>query len=504
MKNTGNSTEKPNILLIMADQMVPHLTGAYGHPVVRTPALDRLSREGVSFDSAYSPCPVCAPARASMMTGRYVSDIGAWDNAAPFGCDEPTFAHYLAGAGYDTALAGKMHFIGPDQLHGFARRFSTNIYPAGFDWTPVRGKAEVSERSHARYYVSENIHVGGWSDYLSYDEQAHFRAAEYLRVKGNERKTRSEAAPFFLTISYHHPHEPFQPPQKYWDLYEGSAIDIPEFPDDLESTYSAMDRWLNTNHGVAKEPLLKNPESLKKLRRAYYALVSYIDDKVADLLRLLEENGLGDTMVIFTSDHGDMLGEKGMVQKRTFYEWSSRVPLIVRFPGGERAGERCRIPVSLIDLFPTLLRAAGIPREEVPAGDGESLHSVLDGSVHGAGGRCVFSEYHSQGVHAPCFMIRRSNYKYILVHGHGSQLFDLEEDPGEWHNLSGNPAHAAVEEDLRSLILNRFDPVRIDLEAAESIRKRNVVKAAMEKTGTLWYADPDFDARKKSMAQYVP
>jgi arylsulfatase A-like enzyme len=140
-------SQPPNILLIMADQLVPQLTGAYGHPVVQTPHLDQLAAEGVRFDAAYSPCPVCAPARAAMMTGKHTSTNGAWDNAAPWGCDEPTLPHYLTLAGYDTVLSGKMHFVGADQLHGFDRRFTTNVYPADFSWVPVRGEEHASEPS---------------------------------------------------------------------------------------------------------------------------------------------------------------------------------------------------------------------------------------------------------------------------------------------------------------------------------------------------------------------
>ncbi|UCC62597.1 MAG: sulfatase-like hydrolase/transferase, partial [Anaerolineae bacterium] len=282
------SLPKPDILFIMADQLIPFLTGAYGHPVVKTPNLDRLVKEGVRFDAAYSPCPACAPARASLMTGQYVSRIGVYDNAAPLSCQEPTFAHYLTLAGYDTALAGKMHFVGPDQLHGFGRRFNTNVYPADFAWVPSRGvKAQVSRR-HALNYVGQAVKVGRWSQFLSYDEETHFRALEYLHAKGIERQATQErgepSQPFFLCVSYHHPHEPFWPPQALWDLYEGQEIEVPEFPDNLEETYSTLDRWLNFFPGVAKAKDLRKPESLRRVRRAYYALVTYIDIKVGQLL----------------------------------------------------------------------------------------------------------------------------------------------------------------------------------------------------------------------------
>jgi choline-sulfatase len=499
---------KPNILLIMADQMIPFITGAYGHEVVQTPNIDRLAAEGVIFNAAYSPCPVCAPARASLMTGRYMSRIGAFDNGAHFSCDEPTFAHYLALAGYDTALAGKMHFVGPDQLHGFARRFNTNIYPAGFDWTPKRGLEYLSERTHAMQYVGEAVHVGRWSDYLSYDEETHLRAKEYLHAKGSEKRKVQEGQvenpkPFFLCVSYHHPHEPFWPPQEYWDRYEGAPIEIPEFPENLEQTYTILDRWLNTNHGVAKATNLRDPESLRRLRRAYYALVSYIDDKVGELLSTLEESGLGqDTIVVLTSDHGDMLVERGMVQKRCFYEWSSRVPLIVRFPDSRLAGAAHPEPVSLIDLAPTFLDMAHAPQEERLPLDGRSLLGLLDGSD--AQDWEAISEYHSQGAHTPCFMIRQGNYKYIYIHGYPDrQLFDLEADPGEWNNLAGDPERHEVQERMEARILELFNPDAIDAAIMESIAKRRLVKSAMQASGRSWVAEPRFDPHKSMLEAYL-
>jgi choline-sulfatase len=502
---------KPNILFIMADQMIPFLTGAYGHPVVKTPSLDRLVEQGVRFDAAYSPYPVCVPARAAMMTGRYVSNIGAYDNAASFSCEEPTFAHYLTLAGYDAVLAGKMHFIGPDQLHGFSRRFNTNLYPPDFAWIPARGVERQASKRHALQYVGENVKVGRWSQFLSYDEETHLRALEYLHAKGIERQVTEEQGaacqPFFLCVSYHHPHEPFWPPRDLWDLYEDEEIEIPSFPDDLEETYSALDRWLNVYHGVAKAKRLRDPESLRRVRRAYYALVTYIDVKVGQLLASLEENGFRrDTVVVFASDHGDMLCERGMVQKRTFYEWSSRVPLVVRFPDGWQRGAVRTEPVNLIDLAPTFLDLAGVGQEARLPMDGRSLLGLLDGSD--SGDWAAFSEYHSQGAHAPCFMIRQGRYKYVYIHGYGSgspesQLFDLEADPGEWDNLSGRPKYREVEEGLRARILGRFDPDAIEEAVMESVRKRALIRGAMEITGTRWDVEPRFDPVKGIIDQYL-
>lgn len=499
--------EKPNILLIMADQLIPFLTGAYGHKVVKTPNLDRLAAEGVVFDAAYSPCPVCAPARASMLTGRYASTIGAYDNAATFSSEVPTLPHYLTLAGYDCVLSGKMHFIGADQLHGYSRRFTTNVYPADFSWVPVRGVDHPSERSHALNYVGDSVHVGRWSQFLSGDTETHFRAIEYLRAKGIQRTTPKalpvSAMPFFLTVSYHHPHEPFWPPQEYWDLYEGAEIELPEFPENLDETYSTLDRWLNVYHGISKAPDLSDPESLRRVRRAYYALVTFVDDRVGELLSALEQTGFADnTVVVFTSDHGDMLGERGMVQKRTFYEWSSRVPLIMRFPDGRAAGQRVSAPVNLVDILPTMLDVVNFPEAERLPVDGHSLLELIAAPTMQS--RCTFSEYHSQGSHAPCFMVREGKYKYVYIHGFESQLFDLESDPGEWHNLAGQPVYAEEEARLKELILLHFDPDAIEASVGESIRRRWLVRKAMDLTGAKWDVEPRFDSSRPIDEMYLP
>ena len=473
----------PNFLLVMADQLVPFLTGAYGHPVVKTPHLDALAAGGIRFDAAYTPYPLCAPARAAFMTGRYASDLGCYDNAAVLPADEPTIAHYLADAGYDTVLSGKMHFVGPDQLHGFRRRLTTDIFPAGLDWVPTVDEDERFVRGgHAHGYVPPNVGVAPWTKFLSYDEETHFRALEYLRERG---RTGADE-PFFLVASYHHPHDPFLVTQELWDLYEGAEIEVPVRPGGLRETYSAMDRWANEAHGT-DEVDLDDDDAMRALRRAYYGLVTYVDRKLGELVTTLEQTGQAhDTVVIFTSDHGDMLGERRMVQKRSFYEWSARVPLVLRSPDGRDAGRRVAAPVSLLDLMPTLLDLAGVPEGERLPHDGTSL-------VDASADRYVLSEYHVEKVRAPCFMARRGRYKYVHVHGHDRQLFDLDADPAEWTNLAGRDDLREVERGLEALILERFDPDRIAADGAASVRRRELIRRAMDRNGTRWDYEPVVD-----------
>lgn len=498
---------QPNILFIVSDQMTAALTGVYGHPVVQTPHLERLAADGVRFDSAYTPFPLCSPGRACLMTGRHASAIGAWDNGALLPADQPTFAHYLSAAGYDSALSGKMHFIGPDQLHGFRQRFNTDIYSSDFTWvrdewlrikeTGGRNPEEVmSQRAayNARGYTGDGVRINAWHGPLAYDEETHSHAIQYLRAQS----AGDDNQPFMLCASYHHPHEPFWPPQEYWDLYEDAEIELPEFPANLDETYSIMDRNLNAYHGTRRYNL-RDEEGLYRLRRAYYGLVTYMDRKVGELLDTLDETGLAEnTVVIFTSDHGDMLCEKEMVQKRCFYEWSCRVPLIVRFPDRWRAGSTHEAPVSLLDLLPTFAELAGY--DALLPHDGTSLIPQLEQPNLE---RTVYAQAH-EAVGMPCIMARRGTYKYNYFHGYEPQLFDLAQDPGEWHNLAADPAHAGVADELRTGILEQFDPERMAADNLASLRRRELIGIRLREHGQTWAHFPHFDARRNAMTQYLP
>jgi choline-sulfatase len=484
----------PNILLVMTDQLVPLLTGPYGSRTAITPHLDALAARGVTFDNAYTPNPLCAPARAALVTGRYASDLGCWDNATVLHADEPTVAHYLTDAGYEAVLSGKMHFVGPDQLHGFRRRLTTDVFPAGMDWVPLLDEQGRFPRGgHARSYVPPQAGVRKWTKFLNYDEETNYRSLEYLR----ERSRTQPEEPFFLVASYHHPHDPFHVTQELWDLYEDVDIEVPTHPANLAESYTALDRWLNETHETEQVDL-DDPDKLRVLRRAYLGLVTYVDRKLGELVKTLEDTGqLEDTLIVFTSDHGDMLGERRMVQKRCFYEWSARVPLIMRLPGDAGAGTRVTEPTTLLDLVPTFLDVAGVPQGERFALDGASLLPLAAGERDP--GRFVLSEYHVEKVHAPSFMARRDRFKYVMVHGHEEQLFDLEADPGEWRNLIGQPNYREVEEELRGLVLARFDPAALMAAGQASIARRDLIRRANQKNGVKWDYQPFFDATK----QYV-
>ena len=479
---------QPNILVVMCDQLVAGLTGAYGHRVVKTPHLDRMAAAGVRFDAAYTASPLCAPARASMMTGRWSSELGVYDNAAPFPSDVPTFAHYLTNAGYDTVLSGKMHFVGADQLHGFRTRLTTDIYPADLSWTTRRDGPHVHRRPTSQPLLAQTYTTAGvrtWSKGLAFDEETHFRALEYLRSREGHKQ------PFCLCVSYHHPHDPFHVTQQMWDSYEDAEIEIPVLPDNLDDTYSTMDRWLNLWHGVDElDAEMRDPETMRSLRRSYLALVSYIDQKLGELVETLERYGLREnTVIVFLSDHGDMLGEKRMIQKRCFYEWSCRIPLVVEGPDRFEGGRVVSSPVSLVDLHATLCELGGVT--DLEPHEGTSLVPLLRGDSRPD--RIVLSELHADGIYATCFMARGPRYKLIYVNGHDRQLFDLDTDPGEWTNLAGRPEYAAVESELEAAILSAFDPDGIERKIGPSIAARKLVDEAMRRNATYWDYEPRFD-----------
>lgn len=486
-----SQANKPNILVIMADQITPFLLGAYGHDVVQTPNLDRLAARGVRFDAAYTPSPLCVTARASFLTGRLSSLLGCFDNGDSFPTLTPTFAHYLTNAGYETVLSGKMHFVGPDQLHGFKRRLTTDVYPSTHDWTydVLPEDALTVPFDFPRQYQGDGVGPG-WALELQFDEETEYRSLEYLRTPHEE--------PFCLVTSFTSPHPPFIAPKEYWDLYEGAHIEVPEFPDDMEDTYSDMDRAINRWHGVDKFRDVVSPESITRMRQGYYALLSYVDAKVGRLVDALEQQGLlENTVVMFTGDHGDMLGEKGMIQKRSFYEWSSRIPMIMCGPGIP-AGTQIDIPVSLIDLLPTMLDMAGVEDNTRIPIEGKSLMPLIRTEGEGEG-RFAISEYHGEGLFRACFMIRKGRYKYVYIQDSKAQLFDVVADPGEWQNLVGRPEHKGVEEELKAIILNTFDTDGIQPEIARRLKAKRIVLPAMHSNGTHWDYQPFFDATK----QYV-
>jgi choline-sulfatase len=342
----------------------------------------------------------------------------------------------LRRAGYKTILSGKMHFIGPDQFHGFEERLTADIYPASFIWTPDWDRGpHLNPGSNM-----EQIRHSGTCEtnlQLDYDEEVHFRALQRLRRLAGGLEYEPEATPFFMCVSYTHPHDPFVTTSRWWDLYEGANIPLPNSPAMPMEEMDSYNQWIQIHHGADCYPL--NERQIHDARRAYYGMVSYFDDKVGELIGELKRLGLYErTTIIVTSDHGEMLGEHGMWFKRTFFDEAAKVPMIVSLPG-YRQKRVVREVVSLVDLFPTLCELGGIDldkrvREEM---DGHSLVGLITGRDLGWVNE-AYLEYCGEGAIRPMRMLRAGKYKYVYVEGLPALLFDLERDPHSGRTSPGN------------------------------------------------------------------
>ena len=484
-----------NVLLIMADQLNPMVLPAYGGRA-RTPAIDRLAAGGAVFDAAYCNSPLCAPSRAAFMTGRLPSRTGGYDNAAPFGSDVPTFAHMMRMRGYRTTLAGKMHFAGPDQLHGFEERLTTDIYPADFGWTPDWARPE---RRPSWYHNMSSVSDAGTcirTNQLDFDEEVAFTAerAIYDAARGADDR------PFCLVASLTHPHDPFAVPRRFFDLYSDADAGLPRigFGDVPLDPHSARLRHVSN---MDVEPV--SAAHVTTARRAYLGAVSFVDEIVGRLTRALAETGLADdTVVILTSDHGELLGERGLWYKMSFFEGSARVPLIVHAPR-HLSSRRVASAVSLVDLAPTLagIAADGAPPEGLDEIDGRSLLPHLSG---GAGHDEAIGEYLAEGAVAPVLMIRRGDTKFIHSPVDPDQLYDLAADPDERVNLAAEPGHAPAVSALRTEIAGRWDLAALDAAVRASQRRRRLVAAALtEGADPHWDHQPIRDASRSYIRRYA-
>jgi choline-sulfatase len=440
-------SDRPNILLVVADQLSARAVPAYGNAVVRAPSLARLGDEGVVFERALCASPLCVPSRASLLTGLLPTRTGAVDNAGELPASVPTFAHAVRALGYRTVLVGKMHFIGPDQLHGFEERPMTDVYPAGLDWIPDWELAD-DERLPWYHDLSSVQRAGPVEStlQLEYDAEVIERACTVLDHPGPR--------PLLLVVSFTHPHDPYEVPREHWDRYEDVEIDLPE---NSAPTDDLPTRRLRAMIGEAEV----TEEQVRRARRGYYAAVSLVDDYLAALLERIGD----DTVVVFTSDHGDMLGERGLWYKMAPFEDSIRVPLIVRAPERLAAG-RIGEPVSLLDIAPTIAALAGGALESA---DGIDL---LAGEPPA---RDIPIEYLAEGVRAPQVTLVRGAKKIIRSHGEADLVYDLESDPAERVDLAREPAAAA----LRTAVDARWDLASLDVALRLGQRRRRLVAEAL-------------------------
>lgn len=465
---------RPNILILMVDQLNGTLFPDGPAAYLKVPHLAALAERGARFKANYTASPLCAPGRAAFMSGQLPSRTGVYDNAAEFASAIPTLAHHLRNAGYRTCLSGKMHFVGPDQLHGFEERLTTDIYPADFGWTPDYRKP--GERIDWWYHNLGSVTGAGVAEttnQLEYDDEVAFHALQklyqYARLSDDAGRQ-----PWCLAVSFTHPHDPYVARRRFWDLYADCPALMPEVAPIAFEDQDPHSRRLMQSCDFRSFDI--GDEDVRRSRRAYFANLSYLDEKIGEIMGVLAATRmLDDTIVLFCSDHGDMLGERGLWFKMSFFEGSCRVPLLIAGPGIAPAS--IDAPTSNLDILPTLCELAQIDLAAIrPWTDGESLVPLIGG---GPRALPVAMEYAAEGSEAPIVAIRDGRYKFIHCEIDPPQLFDLAADPHERANLAADPAHAATVARYIAKTRERWDMAAFDAAVRESQARRWVVYPAL-------------------------
>lgn len=440
-----------NVLLIMSDEHSREVAGCYGNPFVRTPNLDALAARGIVFENAYCNSPICVPSRASLATGEYVHRTGYWDSAAPYDGRVPSWHHRLRDAGYDVVSIGKLHFRGADDDHGFSEVFHPVYVVDGIGDVHGLLRTEKRVREVARELAGEAGR--GPSPYTRFDSRVADATVRWIRERGR----RYDRSPWALFSSMVSPHYPLIAPEKFYDLY--SRLDLPG-----PRLYRKADRPDHPVIAHYRETWnyddFFDVERLDAGIKAYYGLCSFLDLQIGRILAALEESGFDDdTLVIYTSDHGESLGNRGLWGKSVMYEESSGVPLLIsgpRIPGGQR----CPTPVSLVDIYPTVVATmcgALDARERTLPGD-----NLIALAREQPTDRVVFSELHDDGSLTGEFMVRQGEWKLVHYVDYRPQLFDLSADPFEEKDLAGRPETQDVRDRLYHELLKIVDPADVN------------------------------------------
>lgn len=441
-----------NLLIILSDQHNPRIMGCAGHPLVKTPNLDMLAARGTRFSSAYTNCPICVPARASLATGRYVHQIRFWDNAIAYDGSVPSWGHRLMAQGHRVTSIGKLHYVSSDPArNGFSEEILPMHLADGDGDVVGLIRDELIVRKGAAKLGPE---AGpGESHYTAYDRAIADEACKWLQSVAV-----AEGKPWVLYVGFVCPHPPLIAPQEFFDMYAGADIPMPDMYAESERPRHPYIEYMR--RGRPYDGGFTGPEMVKHALAAYFGSVSFLDHNVGRVLGALEAAGLtGKTRVLYGSDHGENLGARGLWAKSTLYEESAGIPMIM--VGPEVPENRVvEGPVSLVDVFPTVLECAGVEPDPADADlPGTSLLAAAHGKLPQ---RTVLSEYHAVASPSGSFMIRRERLKYIYYCGYAPMLFDLETDPYERRNLAAMPEYrdelAACEAQLRAIL----DPEAVD------------------------------------------
>lgn len=472
-----SQTARPNLLYIHTDQHNPYVTGCYGDPLVQTPNLDRLAANGVVFENTYCNSPICVPSRMSMLTGQHPYQNEVWTNSHGLDSSIPTLAHAMGAAGYDPVLVGRMHAVGPDQLHGYTERYvgdHSGNYIGGSG--PDRG---VLHGTSGPDRVSLVKSGPGQSAYEVHDDYVVAATVDYLNRLGVKQKADGTIDPFSLTVGLMLPHPPYVAREEDYAHY-ADRMTMPEKPQAHgQVTHPFLRAWREHTHieEVSEDEILRS-------RAAYWGLVHRVDLMVGQILDALKANGFAEnTLIVYTSDHGDMQGEHGLWWKHVFYEESVKVPLIVSWPGVIAGGQRSERVISALDVNATMLDALGAPA--LPNSPGRSfLGLVSDARTTPEWDDLAYSEYCADeyvpqaidGGKTYQRMLRRDEWKLIYYHGLEPQLFNLAEDPGELTDRAQDPACEAIRRQLTAQLLADWDPDAIAGRMAEKRGDNSVLR----------------------------
>jgi choline-sulfatase len=472
-----------NLLFILSDEHNKRVTGCYGHPVIRTPNLDALAARGTRFTSAYTNCPICVPARASFATGRYVHEVRCWDNAIAYEGKPASWGHRLMEQGHHVASIGKLHYKDsqPEQ-NGFNEEILPLHIVNGVGDLLGLIRDELPRRPGSAKLGPE---AGpGESDYTRYDRSIAEQTVKWLR----EAASKHRAKPWALYVGFVSPHFPLIAPPQFYDMYPEDKVPLPDMyaPDQRprHPFIEAMRKCMVFDEAF-------DPPMVRRAIAAYFGLTSFLDDNVGKILRALEETGLADaTRVVYSSDHGDNLGTRGLWGKSTMYEESAGIPMLVAGPDVP-AGKVCDTPVMLADGFQTFVQALGAKPDPRDRGlPGTSLLEIANGA---APARTILSEYHAAGAITASYMIRHGRYKYVHYVGMAPMLFDLGADPLERRDLGSDPRMKSTLAECEAKLRAVVDPEAADRQARADQKayiEKNGGKEAILKGGHFRFSPP--------------
>ena len=462
---------RPNILWICTDQQRFDTIRALGNPLINTPNIDRLVAAGVAFTGAFSQSPVCTPSRAAFLTGRYPRTTRCRQNGQMIPADERLISRILADAGYTCGLSGKLHLS--SCAGGRVEQRIDDGYTT-FHWSH-HPQPDWPENAYTGWLASkgqtwEDLYGGPATPYVKRGIPAEFHQTPWCAEMAIDFIHHNRGRPWLFSFNCFDPHHPFDPPAEYLTRYNPDEMPLPKYrPGELDNKpeYQRLDhQWAHNEPGYFHTGGMTDDDR-RQVTAAYYAMIELIDDQVGRMLDALDETGqLANTVVIFMSDHGEMLGDHGIYLKGPhFYDEAIRVPLVLSWPDRFTAGLRSDALVELVDLVPTLLEAAGV---EVPESvQGKSILPILRGdadpSTHR---RAVYSEYYNAWTHKHSYgtMLRTAAEKIVVYHGiDAGELYDLDKDPDEFDNLWSDPARAAMK---ARLLKRAFDASVLTMDPA--------------------------------------